>query len=69
MQPVFSIDKKDAQKFSQVWNYKGLAVPLLDAHVQFATDFANIVLKNFVIQCQQQALVAKQQAEKKLIVE
>lgn len=45
----------DAKGFSQVWNVKGVAIPLQDVHLQFATDFANVVLRNFIQQANAQA--------------
>lgn len=59
MQP-FSVPLSDAQNFAKVWNYKGISVPLDEIHCQFATDYANIVLRSFVDQ-----MVAKSQAAKK----
>lgn len=60
---VFSVPVSDAQAFAKVWTYKGLATPLSEVHVQFASDYANIVLKNFVQQMQAQAQAAKKKAE------
>lgn len=51
---------EETKRFASQWTYKGLAVPMDDVHVQFATDFANVVLLNFIQVCQQQ--VAAQQA-------
>lgn len=44
--------------FSKVWNHKGIAIPLNDVHIDFAVDFANIVLKSFVLQCAAQVEAA-----------
>jgi hypothetical protein len=59
----FSVQLADAVNFSKVWNYKGIAVPLDELHCQFATDYANIVLRSFVDQMVAKAQLAKQQAE------
>lgn len=48
-QAVFTVDAQEANKFAQVWTYKGLAVPIGPEHCQFATDFANTVLRNFLL--------------------
>ena len=62
MQP-FKVGLEDAQGFSKVWNYKGLAMPLDEVHCEFAKDFANIVLRNFVEQMMANAKAAKAKAE------
>lgn len=41
----------DAINYSKVWTHNGIAIALTQSDCQFATDFANIVLKNFVLQC------------------
>lgn len=52
------VTKNDAEGFSKQWTHNGLAIVLNDVHIQFATDFANIVLRNFVLQCAAQAEAA-----------
>lgn len=59
----FSVQLTDATNFSKVWNYKGVEILLEVPHCQFATDYANIVLKSFVDQMVAKAQLAKQQAE------
>lgn len=54
------VPREEAQRFSQVWRSNGIAIPLDDVHINFATDFANICLRNFVVQCQQQIAAAIQ---------
>jgi hypothetical protein len=44
------VDRKSVEEFSRIWTYKGVALCLNDAHVQFAADFANVVLRSFVQQ-------------------
>lgn len=68
MQAVFKVAPSEAQKFSQVWNYKGIAVPLQEPHIQFATDFANVVLNNFIMQCQMKAAQAAAQVAAQEVV-
>lgn len=66
------ITKQEAEKFSKVWDYNGVQIPLTDPHFKFATDFANVVLKSFVLQCKAQAeaaVKAVQETEKPKIVE
>lgn len=69
MQP-FKVNLEEAIKFSKIWTHKGVYIPLSDADCQFATDFSNVVLRNFIQMCQEQA---QQEAElnkpKKLIIE
>jgi hypothetical protein len=67
----YKVEKTEAQNFSKVWRSKGGLVGTLDDFaVGFATDFANVVLRNFILMCQQQVNNAKQpEPEKKLLVE
>jgi hypothetical protein len=48
------IDRKQVEGFAKVWTYKGVALCLNDAHIQFAADFANVMLQSFVQQVAQQ---------------
>ncbi len=58
MVPV-KVSLKDTLGFSKVWTSNGVAIVMQDVHLQFATDYANLVLNNFIRQCQ---LEAEQQA-------
>lgn len=49
---VPAVNKEEAKKFSNVWNYNGIAVPLDNVALTFATDFANVVLKSFFVQAE-----------------
>jgi len=60
----FKVEKKEAEVFAKIWSDKGIAILLPDSAIQFATDFANVVLRNFIDLCQQEAL-QKQKLEKK----
>lgn len=66
MMPQMRVEVKDTKGFAQQWNYKGVALVLDDYVLQFATDWANIVLKSFVQQCQEAA--AAEAAKKKVII-
>jgi hypothetical protein len=44
------VDKKQVEGFAKVWTYKGVALFLNDAHIQFAADFSNVMLQSFVQQ-------------------
>jgi ATP-dependent Clp protease adapter protein ClpS len=68
MQAGFKVELAEAQKFQTVWTKNGLAVLLPSDAAQFATDFANIVLRNFIQMCQEQAQQVTKK-EKKLIIE
>jgi hypothetical protein len=59
------VPREEAIRFSQVWRSNGIAIPLDVVHINFATDFANICLRNFVLQCQSQvaALIQAQQVQ------
>lgn len=73
----FKVQRKEVENFSKVWRSKGGIVGTLNEHaIDFATDFANIVLRNFIDMCKQnvqaaQAVTQKPapEPEKKLIVE
>lgn len=64
MQP-FKVERIEAEKFSQIWNKGGVHVILPPEAIDFASDFANVVLRNFIGMCQAQAQaeVAKQAAK------
>jgi hypothetical protein len=47
------IDRKQVEGFAKVWTYKGVALCLNDAHIQFAADFSNTMLRSFVQQIAQ----------------
>lgn len=57
-----SVSLKDTIGFSKVYTQNGLAVFLNDASMQFATDFANVVLNNFINLCNERAEAAKAKA-------
>lgn len=59
------VSKADVTKFSKVWTHKGIAIFLDDVHIQFATDFANIMLKNLFAQM---AVQAREDAKPKVIL-
>jgi hypothetical protein len=42
----------EVKKFSNVWNYNGVVIPLTDVHMVFALNFANVVLKSFFLQAE-----------------
>lgn len=63
-----NVTVKDAEQFSHVWRHKGVAIPMLDVHLQFAADFANIVLKSFVENAQRQAAARAAEAAKPKII-
>ena len=44
------IDRKQVEGFAKIWTYRGVALLLNDAHIQFAADFANVMLRSFVQQ-------------------
>lgn len=42
------VERGEALKFAQVWKHNGISIILSDAHIDFATDFANVVLRSLV---------------------
>ena len=67
---AFKVERAEAEKFSKVWNKGGIAILLSPEALDFATDFSNVVLNNFIQMC---AAQAKQEAAlrkpKQLIIE
>jgi hypothetical protein len=68
MPAMFSVPLQDAQNFQKVWTNRGIAIVLPAEAASMACDFANVVLRNFIAMCQQQAQEAPV-PEKKLIIE
>jgi hypothetical protein len=69
---MYKVERIEAEKFSKVWNRGGISIILTPEAVDFARDFANVVLNNFIQMCQQQALEAQkaeEKAKKPLIIE
>ena len=63
------VDRKSVEGFAKIWNHNGVALLLNDAHIDFARDFANVTLRNFVQQVAQQQMAAAQAtAAKKIVV-
>lgn len=48
------ITNEETKRFSSVWNWKGIAVPLDDVHIAFATDYSNVCLRSLFAQVQEQ---------------
>ena len=68
----FKVERVEAEKFSKVWNKGGISIILTPEAIDFATDFSNVVLNNFIQVCQQQVKDAQKAAAaepKKLIIE
>jgi hypothetical protein len=61
-----------AQGFGKVWHHNGIGIILADSHYKFATDFANVVLRNFIDQTradmEKEEREAAEKAKKKEIV-
>jgi hypothetical protein len=60
MGAFFEVDIVEAQKFQSVWDFRGVAIPLPPEAAYFARDFANVVIRNFIELCQQQAKEKKE---------
>ena len=65
MQP-FKVERQEAEKFSNIWNKNGIHIVLAPEAVDFATDFANVVLNNFINLCRAQAHAEAQKQAAKL---
>jgi hypothetical protein len=69
---IFQVQRIEAQKFAQVWNKGGISMILPDVAIDFATDFSNVVLNNFIQMCQANAqaqVAANEAAKPKIIME
>lgn len=62
MQP-FKVTVEEVKNFANVWNYKGITIPMDDIHIEFAKDFANVMLRSFVELMMANAAAAKKKAE------
>ena len=62
------VNKDQVSVFAKVWTYKGVAILLNEMHIEFAKDFANVILRNFVQQVAAQQMAAAQAAAAKKIV-
>jgi len=59
--PQVTLD--EVRRIGKAWRPGGLVVPLDDMHIRFAADVANLVLKNFVQMCAEQAAAAMKAAQ------
>lgn len=55
---VFKVERVEAESFSKVWNKNGISIILTPEAIDFAKDFANVVLNNFIHMCQAEAQAA-----------
>lgn len=60
---TYKISLADTQSFARVWTRNGIAILMQDVHMEFATDFANLVLANFIEMCQKDAAAAQRKRE------
>jgi hypothetical protein len=56
------VSVKDTQGFAKVWTHNGLAMVINDVAIQFATDYANVVINNFIRLCEERSIAAQQKA-------
>lgn len=68
MQASFKVTLNETEKFAKVWNYNGIVVPLDDIALNFAKDFSNVVLRNFIEMCQKDAAQRRELEKKKQII-
>ena len=63
-QQQFKVERAQAEGFAKVWKTPGgIHLAMTPASLQFATDFANVVLRGFIEMCQLQTQAAKTVAE------
>jgi hypothetical protein len=66
MQAYPKVEIAAAMGFGKVWHHNGIGIILADSHYKFATDFANVVIRNFIDQTRAEiAAEEKKQAEEK----
>lgn len=58
------VDPTDVQKFARAWDLNGIKMILDGTSLQFATDFANVVLRSYVNDLAQKAQAMKAAREK-----
>lgn len=65
------VSREDTARFAKVWTKNGIAFILPDVGLDFATDYANIVIKSFIEQCQRDAAerIRQQQARQIVVTE
>lgn len=60
----FSVNRAQTEGFAKVWKTPGgIHLTHSPATIQFATDFANVVLRGFIDMCKHQAQEHAKQAE------
>ena len=52
---TFKVERIEAEKFSKVWHKSGIGIILSPEAIDFATDFSNVVLNNFIAMCEQES--------------
>jgi hypothetical protein len=55
---VPQISKEETKRFAEQWRYNSLCVPMDDAALQFASDWANTVLRSVVPLIMKSAMTA-----------
>jgi hypothetical protein len=63
MSQVPQVTKQEVENFAKIWTYRGLAIPMKEEHIQFAADFANVMLVSFVRMCQENMAAMVQKAQ------
>lgn len=61
--PIPQVSLNDVEGFSKAWNKGGLTILLDKTSKEFARDFANIVLKSYVLDQLKRAMQAKAATE------
>ena len=59
---MFQVELAEAEKFAKVWNKNGIHILLQPEAIQFANDWANVVLNNFVAKMQAEYAQAQAKA-------
>lgn len=61
---VPQVSLQEVERFSQAWNKNGISLLLDNNAKEFARDFANVVLRSFVVEQYQRAALMLEAAEK-----
>lgn len=62
------VPKEETERFAKVWTYNGIAVNLDSTTIQFATDWANMLLRSIFTQMANDAAKQAQAAQVPLVI-
>ena len=67
---MYKVERVETENFARVWNKGGISIILTPEAIDFATDFSNVVLHNFINMCQEKVKNRQEtQTTRKIIME